>query len=126
MELTEIISIIMSGITMISILFAVFHYFKNPQINLEKKQAINEVLDKGKTPLTNFEVLKSQFDMMCKSNSDTFAKLEKQVIDAFAIANNHINTTDKKVDGLVQSSNLQSNEITRLATIIEERIPKKG
>ena len=62
---------------------------------------------------------------MCKINSDTFAKLELQIKEAFIVANNHTNETDSKVTGLVLEVGNLRNDVTRLATIIEERIPKK-
>lgn len=125
MELTQIINSIISLATLIGLIFAVFFFFKNPQVLLEKKQALNEANDKNKTPITNFEILKTQFDMMCKSNDDKFMRLETQIEKAFVVANNHTNETDSKVTGLVAEVGSLRNEVTKLGTIIEERIPKK-
>lgn len=124
MEITEIISTTTSIITLLGILFAVFFYFKNPQEKLEKKQAINEEKDKNKAERIDFTVLKSNFDLICSANNEKFNKLEIQIKEAFAIANNHTNETDSKVTGLVADVGSLRNEITKLATIIEERIPK--
>jgi len=125
MEITEIISAITSLLTLIGIVFAAFLYFKNPQERLDKKQALNEANDKNKTPIVNFEVLKSNFDMMCKINGETFAKLELQIKEAFTIANNHTNETDANVKALVVEVGALRNETIELKTIINERIPKK-
>lgn len=125
MEVKEIINLVISVLTLGSLIFAAYHFFKNPQISLEKKQALNEERDKNKASITNLEVLKTNFDLMCKVNEDKFVKIEKQVIDAFAIANNHTNTVDTKVDKLIERQDGVENKLVRLSTIIEERIPKK-
>jgi hypothetical protein len=125
MEFTEILNLIISLLTLGSIIFGVFFFFRNPQEKLEKRQAVNDERDKNKAERIDFGILKTQFDMMCKINSDTFAKLETQIKDAFAIANNHTNETDSKVTGLVVEVGNLRNDVTRLGTIIEERIPKK-
>ena len=41
-----------------------------------------------------------------------------------SLAQNHIHTVDIKVDKVVENVTRMSNEIVKLATIIEERIPK--
>ena len=125
MELTLIINSTISVLTLGGLIFAVFFFFKNPQTNLEKKQALNEERDKGKTPKNEFELLRANFEWDRAENDKNFCKLEKQIVDAFGIANNHTNTVDTKVDKLIQSTNLMSNKITELSTIINERIPKK-
>jgi len=90
----------------ISTIFAIFLYFKNPQDKLEKNQIRNEERDKNKATVLE-------------------AKEVENKAAAFLLASNHTNTVDTKVDKLIKSTNLMSNEITRLRTIIEERIPKK-
>ena len=125
MDTGDIINTILFAITIIGLLFSVWFKVKDPQEKLDKKQAINEERDKNKTERIDFGILKTQFDMMCKINSDTFAKLELQIKEAFIVANNHTNETDSKVTGLVLEVGNLRNDVTRLATIIEERIPKK-
>lgn len=121
MTMNEILNIITLG----GVAFTIFLYFKNPQTNLEKRQAVNEERDKNKAETLDFGILKTQFDMMCKINSETFAKLELQIKDAFTIANNHTNETDANVKNLVNDVGGLRNDITELKTIINERIPKK-
>jgi len=132
MELTEIISLIISLLTLLGIIFAAYFYFKNPQDRLEKKQLINEERDKGKATVVEQKevegkaaILAKQFEWFMDVNNKKFEDMGKRLDEAFLLASNHTNTVDTKVDKLIQSSNLMSNEITRMATIIEERIPKK-
>lgn len=124
MEISEIISLTISILTLLSLIIGGFLFFRTPQEKLEKKQAINEERDKNKAERIDFTVLKSNFDLICSANNEKFNKLEIQIKEAFAIANNHTNETDSKVTGLVADVGSLRNEITKLATTIEERIPK--
>lgn len=121
MTINEILNIITLG----GVAFTIFLYFKNPQTNLEKRQLVNEEKDKNKAERIDFGILKTQFDMMCKINTETFVKLETQIKDAFLIANNHTNETDANVKNLVSDVGELRNDITKLGTIIEERLPRK-
>lgn len=125
MEIAEIISAIISILTLLGIIFAAFFYFKDPQDKLDKRQAVNDERDKNKAERIDFGILKTQFDMMCGINNDKFTKLELQIKDAFTIANNHTNETDANVKNLVIEVGALRNEITRNTTIIEERLPKR-
>ena len=116
----------------ISTIFAIFLYFKNPQDKLEKNQIRNEERDKNKATVLEAKevenkaaVLEKQFQWYMEVNNQKFCDMGKRLDDSFLLASNHTNTVDTKVDKLIQSTNLMSNEITRLRTIIEERIPKK-
>lgn len=101
------------AIGMIGILFGVYHYFKNPQIDEEKKAGL----------------LAQQVQWEKESTSSRFSDMNVSLKEATAMAQNHIHTVDVKVDALisvVNEMNLKvTSEIARLTTIIEERIPKK-
>jgi len=132
MELAEIIKLVISILTLGSIIFSIFFFFRNPQEKLEKNQIINEERDKNKATVLEAKevenkaaVLEKQFQWYMEVNNQKFCDMGKRLDDSFLLASNHTNTVDTKVDKLIQSTNLMSNEITRLGTIIEERIPKK-
>lgn len=100
---------ILTILGLLGILFGVYHYFKNPQIDGDKRDALME-----------------QRTKMEKAESDRrFSDMTKRLDDAFALAQNHIHTVDTKVDNVAAHVTKLSNEITRLSTIIEERIPRK-
>lgn len=131
MEISESINIILFIITLLSVLFSVFFYFRNPQEKLEKNQAINEEKDKNKaTILSQKEVenkallLAEQVRWDKENNEKKFAELGCRITESMTLAQNHIHTVDTKVDALLKTVGLMSNEITRLSTIIEERMPK--
>lgn len=126
----------LSNITLIigilSIIFSVFLYFKNPQIDIEKKQAINEERDKGKSTIVAQQAVENKAQLLAqqvqweKESSDKrFTEMGKRIDGAFTLAQNHIHTIDTKVDGLSSVINSLNIEVTKLTTIIEERLPKK-
>ena len=128
----DIVSLIASGISFIGILFIVYNYFKNPQIKNEEEHIRTEEQIKDKASLLSQKevenkagVLEKQFDWYMKANDQKFADMGKRLDDAFLLAANHTNTVDTKVTELVKSVNIMGNEITKLSTIIEERIPRK-
>lgn len=51
--------------------------------------------------------------------------MQKNIHESFNLAQNHIHTVDTKVDKLVETVGQLSNEVTKLGTIIEERVPRK-
>lgn len=94
---------------LLAIIFTVYNYFKNPQIENEKKDL----------------VMAQQAQWQIESNERRFSGLQDSIKDAFLLAQNHTHSVDVKVDGLVVTVGEMGNQITRLATIIDERIPKK-
>lgn len=76
-------------------IFGLFSYFKNPQIKLEKGEG-----------LMSMSIKQLQSDLT-------------------NLRDNHVHTLDVKLDQTIISVNHLSNEITRLSTIIEERVPKR-
>lgn len=107
---------IMFVINMIGILFLVYNSFRKPQIDAaQTDQAIR----------AQATLLEQRFQW----NQDGIEKRFKEIQDNFQglllQSNNHIHTVDTKVDKLVDSIALMGNNVTKLSTIIEERIPKK-
>jgi len=109
MDVLDILSIITSGLTIIGIIFGAFLYFRNPQVKSEKKDAL----------------LEQRMQWEKESNEKRFADMGVRLDTATTIAQNHIHTVDVKVDGLISQVNTLTNEITRLSTTMEERLPKK-
>lgn len=100
---------IMFSLGIIGTLFTIFNYFNNPQKNSEKNDAL---LDQ-----------RVQWDK--DSNDKRFAEMGERMTSALTLAQNHIHTVDTKVDSVIHALGLLSNEVTKLATIIDERVPKK-
>lgn len=97
------------GIGIIGIIFTIFQYFNKPQIQADKRDALFE------------QKLKSLID----ANEMRFNTMQKNFEGLLLQSNNHIHTVDTKVEGLSSSINGMGKDIVRLATIIDERIPKK-
>lgn len=111
-------------IGILCVIFTVFNYFNNPQKKLEKEQALTEQeIDSQST------IFEKQLKWEKEATEKRFEELNKTMTAALTLAQNHIHTVDTKVDSLaktVNAMNLQiSSEITKLSTIINERIPKK-
>ena len=95
--MTELIT--SSNITFVlglfGVLFTVYNYFRNPQIEAEKTDGILTL------------------------------KLTKLQDDFVNLRDNHVHSLDQKVDETNKNLGVLTTEVTRLGTIIEERIPKK-
>lgn len=86
---------IMFTIGLLSIVFTVYHYFKNPQIAIERR----EIGVKGELGLLRQDIQN--------------------------LKDNHIHTLEAKVDGLTIEMTSIKVQMAQLSTIIDERIPKK-
>lgn len=95
---------------MISLLFVVYHYFKNPQIDIEKKDAL----------------MQQQIKITAEITDTKFKELQANFLQLLAQNQNHIHTLDTKVDALTERIASNNKELVRLSTIIDERIPKKS
>jgi len=96
-------------IGLLGIMFGVYNYFRNPQIKSEKTDALMEQRVSWMVDIS---------DRRFKDMQDNFKELLLQ-------SNNHIHTVDTKVDALQGIIIGMGQEIIKLGTIIEERIPKK-
>ena len=97
------------AVGMLSILFSVYNYFRNPQIKSEKN---DEVMD-----------LKMKWSL--EASDKRFAEIQTSVREAFSLAQNHTHSVETKVDVLRVTVETMGKDIVKLATIIEERMPKK-
>lgn len=115
-DLTTITSVLAIG----GVIFSIFLYFRTPTERLEKKQAVSDVAEAGRA-----SALAQQVQWEKESNEKRFAEMGMRLDSSMSLAQNHLHTVDVKVDNLIETVRLMSNEITRLSTIIEERIPRK-
>lgn len=94
---------------LLGVIFGIFRYFRDPQVKSEKTDALIEQRMKLKEEDTNRR----------------FEELGKRIGDAMTLAQNHIHTVDTKVEMLGKDIGNMNQQLVRLATIIEERVPKK-
>lgn len=115
---------IMFIIGIIGMIFTVYRYFDNPREALDKRQSLTEVEVDNKTDTIN-----QQMQWQSQSADRRFSEMQQNIKDSTAMAQNHIHTLDTKLEalsGTVNSMNLQiTAELTKLSTIISERIPGK-
>lgn len=100
---------IMFVIGILGTLFGVYHYFRNPQIDGDKKDAL----------------LAQQVQWMVEASDRKFKDMQESFQSLLLQSNNHIHTVDTKVENLAATISDMGKDITKLTTIIEERIPKK-
>ncbi len=91
------------------LIFTIYRYFSDPDIAADKK---NSLLAQ------QLQWSQDGTDRRFKDMNDGFNELVKS-------NQNHLHTVDTKVDALRADMNVMGKEITRLATIIEERIPRE-
>lgn len=96
MQISLFLEITISVCTIVGMIFAVFIYFRNPQVASDKNDALmNQSISQLQLDLTN-------------------------------LRDNHLHTLDTKIDSTIASVNTISIEVAKLGTIINERIPSKS
>lgn len=115
---------IMFAIGIVSLLFSIWGKVKTPQDTLDKQVAVDREEVEGKA-----KILEQRVQWEKESTEKKFTDFGKRLDDAFALAQNHTHSVDLKVDVLIKTTNdwhLEiSNKMTKLETLIDERIPKK-
>lgn len=113
-------------------IFAVFMFFRKPQEDLETKQAVFDERDKSKaTVLAQKEmenkaiVLAQQVQWEKEANEKKFTEFGLRLDTALNLAQNHIHSIDVKVDNLAVLVGVMDKSLTKLFTIVDERMPKK-
>ena len=105
----ETLNYILGGISIITTGAYLYNSLRKPQ---EKSRTIDALLE--------------QRIKLEKDESDRrFSEIGKRMDEALTLAQNHTHTVDVKVDKLTGVVGDMGKEITKLTTIIEERIPKK-
>lgn len=116
----ETLTFILGILSVVGIAFGVFNFFRKPQEDLDKRQAVEQKEVDGKAALLSKEV-----EIKANETDRRFLEQGKRLDDAFLLAANHTNTVDIKVDKLIEVVGSMGKEIVKLQTIIEERLPKK-
>jgi hypothetical protein len=105
------------------IIFTIYDHFKNPQESLEKRQEVSEEEIKGKD-----ELLAQKIEWEKQLMDKRFVDMGERFTENTTITQNHMRIVDMKVETLtnvINTMNLHlNNQIVRLKTIIEERLPK--
>lgn len=94
---------------LLGVIFGVFRYFKDPQVESEKTDAL----------------MKQQLEFFTNTTEKRFQTMQESFNALLLQSNNHIHTVDTKVDRVHSSMEELGRQVVRLGTIIEERIPKK-
>jgi uncharacterized protein HemX len=100
---------ILFAITVLAVGFSVYSYFRNPQIDTEKKDAL----------------LQQQVQWAFEATERRFKEMNENFQLLLAQSQNHIHTVDTKVENLTNIVTQMGKDIVCLRTIIEERIPRK-
>lgn len=93
----------------LAIIFSVWNKVKDPQIASDQRDAL----------------LAQQIKFFIEGTERRFKEVQDSFQGLLLQSNNHIHTVDTKVEALTTAMGDMRNEITRLATVIEERISKK-
>lgn len=103
-------------LNLLGIIFLIYNSYRKPQVDSEKA----DIAMKASATL-----LEQRFQWNQEGIEKRFKEIQDNFQGLLLQSNNHIHTVDTKVDKLVDAVSRLSNEVTRLGTIIEERIPKK-
>ena len=95
---------------LLGVLFTVFNYFRNPQIDGDKKDAL----------------LAQHVQWTNENNEKRFKGMQESIKEAFTLAQNHTHTVEENVKALTATVNAMNLSITKelatLSAIINERI----
>jgi hypothetical protein len=97
------------AIGIMGVIFGIYQYFRNPQIDQDKRDAL----------------LAQQVKWQSEATEKRFQDIQESFKSLLLQSNNHIHTVDTKVDVLAKKTGDVEIALARLSTIIEERIPKK-
>ncbi|MBE3086936.1 MAG: hypothetical protein IMZ64_12055 [Bacteroidetes bacterium] len=133
MDSSLIIPSIVFAIGLLGTIFAVYFHFSKPTEDLEKNQLITdkEVGTKAtilaqKEMESKATLLAQQVEWEKQANEKKFSEFQIRLTEASVFAANHIHTVDIKVDRIAEEVKHIGINITKLATIIDERIPRKN
>jgi len=106
--------------TVIGLIFSVYFFFRNPQIKMDKQQALDH--EEAENQASNLE---QRFQWNKEIYEKRFSDIQTNIKDAFSMAQNHTHTIDVKVSGLIEQVNSMNIAITKLKVILDERLPAK-
>ncbi len=96
-------------IGILGVIFSVYRHFRDPQNTSELNDAL----------------MGQQMKHYTETTEKRFSEIQENFKLLLLQSNNHIHTVDTKVDKLHASVNEMGTSVTKLGTIIEERIPRK-
>ena len=97
-------------IGLIGVIFTVYQYFKNPQIAGDKKDAL----------------LAQQVQWQIEVTERRFKDIQENFNGLLTNQNNHLHTVEVRVEELYKTVCSIEENIVKLSTIIEERIPRQN
>lgn len=100
---------IVFAVGLLGTIFTVYKSIYDPQAKSDKTDALIE----------------QRMKFFIESTEKRFKDMQDNFNQLLLQSNNHIRTVDTKVDKVHEIMGMMGKEITRLGTIIEERIPKK-
>ncbi len=123
---------ILFTLTVLGVIFSIYRSYRTPQEETETKLAVGEERDKNKaTILAQKEaegkatLLAQQVQWEKEANEKKFTEFGKKLDDSLALAQNHIHSVSVQVENLTTVVSNMNLNITKLETIIEERLPRK-
>lgn len=123
---------VMFALGIIGILFAVYKQFHVPQEELETRQVLTEKDVSSKATIlaqkeleTKALVLAEQVKGKNEENERRFLDMGAKLDTAMSLAQNHIHTVSIQVETLTELVNAINLQVNKLATILDERLPKK-
>jgi len=120
----DLLNYILGTLTLMSIAFGIWSKVITPQTNLDKQVAIDRETTDSKAT-----ILAQQLQWEKEANERRFNEMGVKITESMTLAQNHIHTIDVRLETLttlMTNIDMQTrSELTRLSTIIEERIPKK-
>ena len=107
-------------VSLVGVAFAVYKSYRNPQVEADKKAiALEAVVDQKAALLEE----RAKWDR--EQSALKFKETDDNAKQAFALAQNHIHSVDVKVDNVAVGLGELKGEVIKIATILEERLPKK-
>ncbi|MBU2025576.1 MAG: hypothetical protein ABIC19_00605 [Patescibacteria group bacterium] len=103
--LQNILSIVLSGISAIGVLFVVYHHFRNPDIRADKKLGINE----------------ATCDLKHKHIEEKFGVISEDLHD---IKKNHLNHIEKDISGINEKMAGLSGQLNTMIELFKEQSKK--
>ena len=129
---SENINYILGLVAIVSIIFSIYNYFKNPQEDQEKKLALAGKDIDGKATILAQKEMENKANLLAEQvkwtsgeNEKKFAEMGIRIDRAFEVAQNHINTIETEVKSQTVSINVLTNKMTELTAILNERLPKR-
>lgn len=115
---------VMFVLGVIGLIIGVYKSIFSPQTDLDKREALNDAKSDN-TAATIAQ--RAQWER--EATERRFKELDERNKEAMTLAQNHIHTVDTKLTTMGENLGKRMGELeiglARLATVIEERIPKK-